>query len=204
MRTAFSRLALLTCILVVATAAGSRDAFAGDGRTLWLKDLYRHDSIRLRPFGRLGRVTPIARLQVSRFFRSRDGYRYPVHPALLRVLAHLQEHFQGRRLELMSGYRVPADSGTPTSYHQVGRSADLWIEGVELRDVFEYCRVLQARGARLGCGLYPQGSHVHVDVRSQATIWVDLGHYGEGSLYVADPEPWLAQHPAAGRTTTAP
>jgi hypothetical protein len=51
----------------------------------------------------------------------------------------------------------------------------------------------------LGCGLYPRGSHVHIDVRSQATIWVDLSGYGDGAVYVPDPAAWLEVNPAAGR-----
>jgi hypothetical protein len=36
---------------------------------------------------------------------------------------------------------------------------------------------------------------VHVDVRSHATVWVDLSGYGDGAVYVADPEAWLESHP---------
>jgi hypothetical protein len=40
---------------------------------------------------------------------------------------------------------------------------------------------------------------VHVDVRSRATIWVDLSGYGDGAVYVSDPEAWLEAHPDAAR-----
>src|SRR5262249_44030646 len=157
--------------------------------------------------------------------------RRTVTPALLRVLAQIQRHFDGRLVHLMSGYRAPggrAGSSTPpsappacsagtcpsaqarlsirqdardfdssassdlplTSYHQVGHAADLWIDGVKNRDLFEYCRALQRAGERLGCGLYPAGAHVHIDDRSRATIWVDLSGYGDGAIYVKDPERW--------------
>jgi hypothetical protein len=100
----------------------------------------------------------------------------------------------------MSGFRAPDDSQALSSYHQVGHAADIWIDGVANRDLFEYCRALQRAGERLGCGLYaPRGRHVHVDVRSQATIWVDQSGYGDGAVYVQDPNTWLAQRPEAGR-----
>src|SRR5947207_558242 len=76
------------------------------------------------------------------------------------------------------------------SYHEVSRAADLRLEGVSCRDVFDYCRSL----ADLGCGLYPNAgppSHVHVDVRSRATIWIDLSGYNDSPRYVADPATWI-------------
>src|SRR5262249_21365243 len=73
-----------------------------------------------------------------------------VHPAwapnrlasLLRVLAQLELHFGGRRLGLMSGYRAPDDAQALSSFHQVGHAADIWIDGVINRDLFEYCHTL--------------------------------------------------------------
>jgi uncharacterized protein YcbK (DUF882 family) len=40
-----------------------------------------------------------------------------------------------------------------SSYHQVGHAADVRIDGVENRALFDYCRALQRAGERLGCGL---------------------------------------------------
>jgi hypothetical protein len=99
----------------------------------------------------------------------------------------------------MSGYRAPTTGEPLSSYHQVGRAADISIPGVENRDLFDYCRELQRSGQALGCGLYPRGSHVHVDVRSRPTIWVDLSGYGDGAAYVREPQRWLERHPDAGR-----
>lgn len=80
----------------------------------------------------------------------------------------------------------------------------IWIDGIANRDLFEYCRALQRTGEALGCGLYPRGSHVHIDVRSSATIWVDLSGYGDGADYVQHPDPWLDGHPDAGHLRAWP
>jgi uncharacterized protein YcbK (DUF882 family) len=170
-----------------------------DHRGLWLKDIYFHDELRLRPFGPSGHPDVLAWARLTRFFRSRQGPRHTIDPQLLRVLAQIQRHFGGRRLELMSGYRIPDDPQALSSYHQVGHAADLWIDGVPNRELFEYCRALQSAGKRLGCGLYPHGSHIHVDVRSETTIWVDLSGYGDGAVYVPDPARWLEENPRAAR-----
>jgi hypothetical protein len=144
-------------------------------------------------------LTRADRGRVARFFRSRGGARRAVSGRLVAVLAHLGRHFGGKRILLMSGYRAPDAGAALRSYHQVGRAADVAIPGVSCRDLFERCRALQRHGMRLGCGLYPRGRHVHVDVRSRSTTWVDLSGYRDGAAYVRDPERWLAAHPDAGR-----
>jgi hypothetical protein len=69
----------------------------------------------------------------------------------------------------------------------VGQAADVSVAGTPDRALFDYCRTLPT----LGCGYYPRGRHVHIDVRSRATIWVDLSGYGDGAIYVSNPERWL-------------
>jgi uncharacterized protein YcbK (DUF882 family) len=178
----------------------SRACGAGDHRVLWLKHLHRRDEIRLLPFSARGVPCRLSWNALTRFFRSRQGgVRRTVHPRLLRTLAQIQAHFGGRRIELMSGYRAPTAREPLTSYHQVGRAADISISGIDNRELFDYCRELQRSGQRLGCGLYPRGSHVHIDVRSRPTIWVDLSGYGDGASYVRSPASWLDRHPDAGR-----
>lgn len=178
--------------LLVTLATGPA---AADHRTLWLHDIHRGDEIRLQPFGPRGVPDRLAWARLTRFFRSRHDGRRAVHPRLLRVLAQIQRHFGGRRIDLLSGYREPDNPEHLSSYHQVGRGADIGIPGVANRDLFEYCRQIE----NLGCGLYPNGYHVHVDVRSRATIWVDLSGYGDGAEYVEDPVAWLSAHPDAGQ-----
>jgi uncharacterized protein YcbK (DUF882 family) len=183
----------------------SRACVARDHRVLWLKHLHRRDELRLFPFSAYGLPCRRPWDTLTRFFHSRHGaVRRTVHPRLLRTLAQIQAHFGGRRIEFMSGYRAPAAREPLTSYHQVGRAADVSIAGVENRDLFEYCRELQRSGQPLGCGLYPRSSHVHVDVRSRPTIWVDLSGYGDGASYVRSPASWLDRHPDAGRGRRAP
>ena len=37
---------------------------------------------------------------------------------------------------------LPDDRQALSSYHQVGHAADVWIDGIENRDLFDYCRTL--------------------------------------------------------------
>src|SRR5688572_3265212 len=166
------------------------DALADrDHRVLWLHNLHTGEELRLQPFRARGRLARLAWLRLDRLFRSAStGRRRTINPRLFGVLAQVQRHFGGRRLELVSGYRVPGEGEELDSYHHVGRAADIRIEGVPDRELFEYCRTL----VDVGCGYYPNGRHVHIDVRSRPGIWVDLGH----RRYVRDPRRWLGRNPA--------
>jgi uncharacterized protein YcbK (DUF882 family) len=98
-------------------------AAAADTRTLWLRNLHTKEELRLQPFGLWGLVQPTEWAQINRFFRSwRSGDRRPINPRLIRVLAQIQRHFDGRPLEIVSGYRVRDDPAQLTSYHQVGHA----------------------------------------------------------------------------------
>jgi uncharacterized protein YcbK (DUF882 family) len=186
-------LAVVACLLPGTARAD------GDHRVLWLRS---GEELRLTPFDRQGLPTGFAWRRVTRLFRSSKTERRTISSRLLRTLAQLQRHFGNRRIDLYSGYRVPADRRELDSYHHVGHAADIAVAGVEPRELFEYCRQLQARSdTGLGCGLYPDQPFVHVDVRSRSMIWVDLGHRS----YVTDPAGWLRDHPrVGGRNTKGP
>jgi uncharacterized protein YcbK (DUF882 family) len=179
-------------LLLVAT--GSAEAGGvHDPRVLWMSNAHTGEEIRLRPFALRGRPSPMAWRRLDRFFRSwRTDLRRTTHPRLLRELAHLQRCGGGRRLEVISGYRVTREP-LGASYHSVGRAADVHIDGVADRALFELCR----SRPRLGCGLYPHGHHVHVDIRRRPGVWVDLSAPGRGSgpAYARDARRWLKEHP---------
>ncbi len=196
-RLALRSRALAACgLVVIFLLSVPAPALAADHRVLWLRNTHLSEELRLAPFGRHGVPRWIAWRRLDRLFRShRTNEVRSVNPRLLRVLSQIQRHFDGRRIELLSGYRTPDDRQHLSSYHQVGRAADLYMQGVQARDLFDYCRKLED----VGCGLYPKGMHVHVDVRSRSGVWVDLSHYGDGAAYVQDARGWLVTHPDAGR-----
>jgi uncharacterized protein YcbK (DUF882 family) len=188
------RLALVGALIALFEST----ALAEDRRSLWIRNVHTNEELRVQPFGDSGipRITEWNR--IVRLFRSwRTDKRRTINPRLLRTLAHLQSQVGGRRIELVSGYRAPENDHELHSYHSVGRSADIYVDGVSNRAIFEWCRHQE----NLGCGYYPvANSHVHIDVRSRPGIWVDLSHTGEQAAYVPDPLRWLRDHPAAAVT----
>lgn len=187
---------MVRVVAVLAFACVASSARAADRRSLWLHNVHLGDELRVQPFDDYGVPHLLDWLRLEHLFRShRTKTSRAINPRLLRVLAQVQRHFGGRRLELLSGYRAPEAKDRLSSYHQVGRAADLYIVGVANRELYDYCRTL----GNVGCGLYPKGSHVHIDVRSHPGTWVDLSHYGEPADYVGDARAWVKAHPEAGR-----
>jgi LysM repeat protein len=110
------------------------------------------------------------RVRAERFLRFRDGSRHPIHPRLLRVLATLSDHFDGRRIVVLSGFRPQLhNTSAPRTRHSQGYAVDLRVEGVALHSVQAYCESI----ANVGCGLHPHAGFVHVDVRREAASWTD-------------------------------
>lgn len=160
-------------------------------RRLRLIQVHTGETISVRPFGPHGRLRRQEWARLTRFFRSRRlGIRRPVSPRLVRQLARLQSHFSAREIELVSGYRAPEKRSRLNSYHQVGHAADVRLPDIAARPVFEWCRTQE----NLGCGYYPNGRHVHIDVRARSALWVDLSGYGDGASYVRDAATWLRRH----------
>lgn len=169
---------------------------------LWLYNVHTRQEVQLDPYAYNGVLDWNVWSRLNGFFRSwRTHEAHPIAPKLLELLVGIQARYGGRRIELVSGFRSPGERDSLSqSNHFEGDAADIRIPGVANRELFELCRSLP----NVGCGLYPNGSHVHIDVRPRSAIWVDLSGYGDGARYVAHPDDWLRRNPdAAGRITQA-
>ena len=114
-------------------------------------------------------------------------------PGLLVRLQAVAARFPDATLEIVSGYRPTARSG---SRHRVGRALDIRVVGVDRREVAEHARGF----AETGVGYYPNSTFTHIDVRDTSHHWVDLSGPGERPRYV----PWEEAPPAVdGETAVA-
>jgi hypothetical protein len=101
------------------------------------------------------------------------------HRRLVRVLAQISDHFGGRPIYVISGFRRPGGYTRETSRHTSGRAMDLRVRGVPITAVRDYARSLD----RVGVGFYPESRFVHVDVREDRAYWVDTSAPGEAPEY---------------------
>jgi uncharacterized protein YcbK (DUF882 family) len=97
------------------------------------------------------------------------------HPRLVRLLAQVSDHFGGRPIHIISGYRHPGGYTKPTSRHVAAQAIDFRIPGVPLEALREYCAKLD----HVGVGFYPRSQFVHLDVRRDSARWTDYSGAGE-------------------------
>jgi uncharacterized protein YcbK (DUF882 family) len=136
------------------------------------------ESLRVRLFDKAGKPDPRARARLARFLRDRETHEeVRPHVRLMRLLADLADHFNGRTIVVLSGFR---SDGNETSRHGNGRAIDIRVDGIANEALRDYCLTL----SKIGVGYYPRGSFVHVDVRDTAVYWVDWSRPGEPPLYL--------------------
>jgi len=128
-----------------------------------------------------GELTGAARRGFMRILAAwRSGDKEKIHGDLIRLVARVSDHFGGRPIRVVSGYRPPTPvQYTPHSRHNEGRAIDFSIPGVPNGVVRDYCRSL----GNVGVGYYPNSSFVHLDVRELPTYWVDYAGPGQAPQY---------------------
>lgn len=139
------------------------------------------ETLRVHLFEKNGKPDPKARQRLGRFLRDRenDDVKRP-HMRLMRALAYLADHFNGRTIIVVSAYRSPQNGNSGSSRHSTGEAIDIRVEGVPNEVLRDYCLTL----TKVGVGYYPRSSFVHIDVRTKAVYWVDWSRPGEPPLYL--------------------
>jgi uncharacterized protein YcbK (DUF882 family) len=182
-------------------AAGPHDAPKKQTPAAGIEHRAERGSIRAARFGETvnvrvrdahGRVADGA-LKAFQNLMRQGAASFPVDPRLLSLVAIVSDHFGGRTLEVVSGYRsVSPAQYTPHSNHNLGRALDFRIFGVKTEDVWAFCRSFR----KAGCGFYPNSGFVHIDVRDTRASWIDRSLPGEPPQYDA-PEALAAKAPVA-------
>jgi uncharacterized protein YcbK (DUF882 family) len=108
--------------------------------------------------------------EINHIFKCRrSGLEHDIDTRLVTILSHLYDHFDGKRIELLSGYRFQRRT---TSNHFHGTAADIRIPGVDPLKVRAFVSTLDSGG--MGVGWYPKVGFVHVDVRQPPSYrWID-------------------------------
>ncbi len=123
-------------------------------------------------FDKKGKVANSAVESISKLFAA-TGSRPRVDPRLIALLADVSEHFGGRPMRVVSGWRD--HSYFEDSRHKHSQAVDFSIAGVANTVLRDYVR----RFRNCGVGYYPNSSFVHLDAREAAAYWVDYAGPGE-------------------------
>lgn len=147
-----------------------------------------------------GKITDAGRTGIEKVLSAwRTGQHQPINDRLIRILVKVSEHFGGKPIRVVSGYRPYSPTQyTPHSRHNSGHAVDFAIPGVSNTALRDYCRTLK----NVGCGFYPNSSFVHMDVRESSAYWVDFSGPGEAPRYAdaqgRDPGEGEREEPATG------
>ena len=129
-----------------------------------------------------GKLVPGVLPRFSRMMRFGPlNIEHKIDPRLVTLIAQVSDHFGGRPIEIISGFRPKTPTQyTPHSNHNVGKAMDMRIAGVPNEVLRDYCRTFK----QTGVGYYPNSLFVHFDVRKTSTFWIDLSKPGEAPKYV--------------------
>ncbi len=107
---------------------------------------------------------------LNHFWRcKRTDTEKPIDPHLFEILSLAQDHFDGRTIELVSGFR---NQVRQTSFHFHGSASDIRIPGVSDKQLHQFLASLDVGG--MGLGIYPRAGFIHVDVRPEPSYrWTD-------------------------------
>jgi uncharacterized protein YcbK (DUF882 family) len=137
------------------------------------------EKIRIRVRDAHGHIADSA-LKAFQNLMRQGAASFPVDPRLLALVGIVSDHFGGRTLEVVSGYRsYTAAQFTPHSNHNLGKALDFKIEGIKNEDIWAFCRTFR----NAGCGYYPNSGFVHLDVREAKASWIDRSLPGEPPQY---------------------
>jgi uncharacterized protein YcbK (DUF882 family) len=140
-----------------------------------------HESLRVRLFDKSGKPNQKARTRLARFLRDREtNEQKRPNIRLMRVLAYVADHFNGRTIIVVSAFRSESNGTNGTSRHTSGKAIDIRVEGIPNESLRDYCLTL----SRVGVGYYPRSSFLHIDVRDREVYWVDWSRPGEPPLYL--------------------
>ena len=148
-----------------------------------------------------GKVMPQAHARISHLMRDlRANKQLAIDPRLLRLVAEVSDHFGGRTIVVVSGYReYTPRQFTRRSRHNVGRAIDLRVVGVPNDALRDFCLTLPG----VGVGYYPYSTFVHLDNRGYRSAWVDYSAPGEAPRYTCRPSATASASSSGARRARA-
>jgi uncharacterized protein YcbK (DUF882 family) len=156
-----------------------KEPLAKPSGDVWLRAENLATELRVNIYKEDGSLDEAALAKLDELFRCKStGEVRAVRSELYEQLSRIYDHFGGKRVDLVSGFRFAERS---SSRHFHASAMDIRIAGVSIREMYAYAESLD--GGNMGIGLYPTSGFIHVDFRAQGEPsyrWTDLSGPGSG------------------------
>lgn len=192
----------------VATFSGSNapraslrtEPLARPSGDVWLHADNLNEEVRVNIYKPDGAFDDAALAKLDELFRcTRTGEVRAVKAELYEQLSRIYDHFEGKRVDLVSGFRFAERS---SSRHFHASAMDIRIKDVSIYEMKKFAESLD--GGNMGIGIYPNSGFVHVDVRAPGEPsyrWTDRS--GAGSSAKARKSGKKSKKSSPGRTQPA-
>jgi uncharacterized protein YcbK (DUF882 family) len=145
---------------------------------VWVRAENLNEEVRVNIYKTDGSFDDAALAQLDELFRcTRTGEVRAVRAELYEQLSRFYDHFEGKRIDLVSGLRADERN---SSRHFHASAMDIKIKGVSIKEMYKYAESLDGGG--MGVGIYPVSGFIHVDFRAPGEPsyrWTDTS--GPGS-----------------------
>lgn len=144
---------------------------------IWLRAENLGEEVKVNIYKPDGSFDDAALAKLDELFRCvKTGEVRAVRPELYEQLSRIYDHFGGKQVVLVSGFRF-AERNSSRHYH--ASAMDIKIPGVPLYEMYHYAESLDTGG--MGMGVYPTGGFIHVDYRAPGEPsyrWTDYSGHG--------------------------
>lgn len=149
---------------------------------VWLRAENLNEEVQVNIYKPDGSFDDSALAKLDELFRcSRTGAVRAVRAELYEQLSRFSDHFEGKRIDLVSGFRY-AERNSSRHFH--ASAADIRIQGVSIKEMYKFAESLDAGG--MGIGLYPTSRFIHVDFRAPGEPsyrWTDTSGPNSGKKH---------------------
>jgi uncharacterized protein YcbK (DUF882 family) len=129
---------------------------------IWVRAENLNEEVKVNIYKPDGSFDDAALAKLDEIFRcARSGAVRAVRQDLYEQLSRFYDHFDGKRIDLVSGFRFQERN---SSRHFHASAMDIRISGVSIKEMYKYAESLDGGG--MGVGLYPTSGFIHVDFRA--------------------------------------
>src|SRR6187551_2506384 len=129
---------------------------------VWVRAENLNEEVQVNIYKADGSYDDASLAKLDEIFRcARSGAVRAVRAELYEQLSRFFDHFEGKRIDLVSGFRFQERD---SSRHFHASAMDIRIKGISINEMYRYAESLDAGG--MGVGLYPVSGFIHVDFRA--------------------------------------